>query len=126
MDDISFLAIVIVIVFAVLQIILFFKVWGMTNNVREVKDAILTMQGKSYTSCIMKGDKDKAYAILVSRLYEELAYALVCSSPKSYLKKASQIIEEYCPLAKEAGRELPEYLSTPEKFKESYEKLPNW
>ena len=29
---------IIIIVFGILQIILFFKIWGMTNNVREIKN----------------------------------------------------------------------------------------
>ena len=32
---------IIIIVFAVLQIILFFKVWGMTNDVSELKETLL-------------------------------------------------------------------------------------
>lgn len=32
---------IIAIVFGVLQIILFFKIWGMTNNVKELRDHII-------------------------------------------------------------------------------------
>lgn len=32
---------IIVIVFGILQIILFFKIWGMTNNVKEMRDYFL-------------------------------------------------------------------------------------
>lgn len=35
-NTISFLELVII-VFALLQILLFFKIWGMTNDVREIK-----------------------------------------------------------------------------------------
>lgn len=35
----TFIAFV-VIVFGLLQLILFFKIWGMTNNVREIKEYI--------------------------------------------------------------------------------------
>ena len=36
----TFMAIVFL-VFGILQIILFFKVWGMTNNVKKIKEAFL-------------------------------------------------------------------------------------
>lgn len=35
---------IILLVFAVLQIILFFKIWGMTNDVRTIKDSLLTRE----------------------------------------------------------------------------------
>ena len=36
----TFMAIVFL-VFGILQIILFFKIWGMTNNVKKIKEAFL-------------------------------------------------------------------------------------
>lgn len=38
MDRILFFTAVVILVFGVLQIVLFFKMWGMTNNVRSIKD----------------------------------------------------------------------------------------
>lgn len=38
MENIAFFTSIIVIVFGALQIILFFKVWGMTNDVRKIKN----------------------------------------------------------------------------------------
>lgn len=40
MENIAFFTSIIVIVFGVLQIILFFKVWGMTNDVRKIKNIL--------------------------------------------------------------------------------------
>lgn len=45
---------IILIVFGVLQIILFFKIWGMTNDVREIKNKYLsetdkTIEKETYT-----------------------------------------------------------------------------
>lgn len=121
MDGISTFTTIVSIVAAVLGIILFFKVWGMTNDVEKIKASI---QGDNYFSCLMKGEKDKAYDILVSKLYEELAWRLENDpSYAPYSEKAPQLIEKYAALVKETGRELPEYLSTPEKFKDNYERL---
>lgn len=36
---------IIIIVFAVLQIILFFKVWGMTNDVKDLKNKLESKKG---------------------------------------------------------------------------------
>lgn len=40
MEGIMFLVSIIIIVFGILQIILFFKIWGMTNDVREIKNML--------------------------------------------------------------------------------------
>lgn len=119
MDGISTLTTIVFIASGVLNIILFFKVWNMTNDVEKIKASI---QGDSYFSCLMKGEKGKAYDILISKLYKELTYLWV-NNNASYLEKAPAIIEKYATLIKETGRELPEYLSTPEKFKDNYERL---
>ena len=37
MEGIALFVSIVIIVFGVLQIILFFKLWGMTNNVAEIK-----------------------------------------------------------------------------------------
>lgn len=42
---------VILIIFGVLQIILFFKIWGMTNNVKELKD-LYAIRSKELSSSI--------------------------------------------------------------------------
>lgn len=47
METISGIFAFIVLVVAVLQIILFFKIWGMTNDVRELKDFILNNSSKA-------------------------------------------------------------------------------
>lgn len=38
MDTVFIVLIIIGIIFGVLQIILFFKLWGMTNDVRKIKE----------------------------------------------------------------------------------------
>lgn len=53
---------IILLVFAVLQIILFFKIWGMTNDVRTIKDSLLTREVSTHqttpknTSLLNVGD----------------------------------------------------------------------
>ena len=41
MENITLFVSIVIIVFGVLQIILFFKLWGMTSNVKRIKDNII-------------------------------------------------------------------------------------
>jgi hypothetical protein len=40
MEGIDILVSVIIVIFGILQIVLFFKIWGMTNNIFEIKELI--------------------------------------------------------------------------------------
>ena len=40
MEDFFYFVGIIIIVFSVLQVILFFKIWGMTNNTKKIKNVI--------------------------------------------------------------------------------------
>lgn len=46
MEEITLFVSVVIIIFGVLQIILFFKIWGMTNNVNEIKNIMGNLFGK--------------------------------------------------------------------------------
>jgi len=57
---------VILIVFGILQIILFFKVWGMTNDVNHIKRSINGIDNQDWNTAKLEtlaGDYDKAYKI---------------------------------------------------------------
>lgn len=59
---------------AILQIILFFKVWGMTNNVKEIRDKYLVSDNLNFQigRYILEGNSDKAREIILFRFYEEV------------------------------------------------------
>lgn len=65
---------IIVIVFGILQIILFFKVWSMTNDVRSIKGQMSNSE-YSFRRYMLLGEKEKAYNLvkdtLVKRLIEK-------------------------------------------------------
>ncbi len=68
---------VILIVFGILQIILFFKVWGMTNDVKKIKEIAQEGNNSSWDAAkieTLAGDYDKAYQIyfkcFISDVYE--------------------------------------------------------
>ena len=57
---------IIIIVFGVLQIILFFKMWGMTNDVKIIKKNLIDGTDACFISAqkeIMLGNTDKAFDI---------------------------------------------------------------
>ena len=41
MEGIALFVSIVIIVFGILQIILFFKLWGMTNDVKKIKSSLL-------------------------------------------------------------------------------------
>lgn len=68
---------VILIVFGILQIILFFKVWGMTNGVKKIKKIAKEGTNSSWNAAKVEtfvGNYDKAYEIyfkcIINDVYE--------------------------------------------------------
>ncbi len=57
---------IVIIVFGVLQIILFFKLWGMTNDVKKIKNSLpVSLDGISPAKIEFEvGDKEKAKEML--------------------------------------------------------------
>lgn len=63
----------VIIAFGILQIILFFKVWVMTNNVKEMKDLFVgTPDQWSLNKAILKGDKTKISDILFNEMFAKI------------------------------------------------------
>lgn len=71
----NFISFIIVVV-SVLQIVLFFKIWEMTNDVRKIKkkiDADLEIDRTDKIRIVLlKGDKQKAIELLTDKLATEL------------------------------------------------------
>ncbi|MFS3119283.1 hypothetical protein [Bacteroides xylanisolvens] len=66
MEGITLFVFIVIIVFGVLQIILFFKLWGMTSNVKRIKDNIINGTDVSFESAkkeLLAGNSDKAFEI---------------------------------------------------------------
>lgn len=63
----------VIIAFGILQIILFFKVWGMTNDVKEMKDLLVgTPDQWSLNKAILKGDKTRISDILFNEMFAKI------------------------------------------------------
>ena len=106
----TFMAIVFL-VFGILQIILFFKVWGMTNNVKKIKEAFLEKDFpaeyllvkpdlvkdafyaniRKIDKLIYLGEKDVARRMLLSMKYD---LEKCCSNADKFYAKKVQSLSE--------------------------------
>ena len=73
MEDLMAFTGIVMIVFGILQIILFFKVWIMTNDVKELKNELTSIPNKwALNKAILKGDKHKIEEILFNTMFIRL------------------------------------------------------
>lgn len=105
---------IIVIVFAVLQIVLFFKVWGMTNNVKSMKEELCTPKTavsknweKEFALFVATNKKDKAKEILYSEVLNSSTFSnIVKAGNDSYRDSCiKELNEKYAIYLKEIGEE---------------------
>lgn len=114
---------IILLVFGVLQIILFFKLWGMTNNVRNIWWKM--DESGMIRFYMMTSQKEKAYQCVISQLYNELSNNIPFMSKEGFCDKTGDIIEKYRKMVKEIGYELPDMLSKPDEFYDNYKRIGN-
>lgn len=104
---------VITLVVAILQIFLFFKIWGMTNNIKKIKEnMIFDTQNNEVAKYVLLGQKDKAKEILIDTFFRRLS---VEGYPylKDWLKKELENI----------GEELPKQVEQANSKRELFELL---
>ena len=99
---------------SVLSVILFFKVWGMCNDVDRIMRKMTSTVGKEdITVLIIEGKYDEAEAVLnktiaerIARMYKpEYAY-----STETIEKLLINLFKEYEPYYNKMGRSIPEIL----------------
>lgn len=121
---------IIVIFVSILYIVLFFKVWGMTNDVKEIKKAMCVVEIDEIT-LIKKslcGEKEQVEKILVNRILEkyiDLCYSITVgkkadgtiyaydlskciSCDEYYTMRINKILEEHTPEFAKYGLSIPE------------------
>lgn len=112
-------------VFGILQIVLFFKLWGMTNDIRIMKQ---NMQGveHSFGTYMLLDEKEKAFSYVKFKLLEAL-YAIKneynYKSKDAFVKRASWTIGKYNQMANATGFKMPEHLQNADAFWEYYDKV---
>lgn len=101
---------------SVLQIVLFFKIWGMANNIKKLKEA---RNGGDYYHWMLVGDMEKAYEANLSECVEVIAegyrknnWATDFASYCSHLggTGVDKKLEIYNARALRTGKPLPEHL----------------
>ena len=107
---IDFLTIVLLI-FGVLQIILFFKVWGMTNNIKRIWKKI---DNKDFLSdaCIayIKGNMEETEKLVNEAFLQEVA--LLSKSSEDYVsceKAFRELEEKYTKVFKKINKPTPDF-----------------
>ena len=120
---------IISVVWAILNIILFFKVWGMCNNVKRIatKTSDHDSFRLSFYQLLLENKKKVAFELNQARLIEEMSEIYFANS--GYSKRDGiavineNIISYYKRRASLTGYELPEYLLSGEEFYEKMDEL---
>ena len=123
---------IIIIVFGILQIILFFKLWGMTNDIKKMKNEFVgsdseCLKRMQLNKAILKEDKNKITEILFEELFNKLqSYydsSLEFSGGKEYFaSKISDLKKEYKEKYSKYGINFPESFNNIEQL-EDFENL---
>jgi hypothetical protein len=82
---------IVLIVIGLLQLILFFKLWGMTNNVKEIKDALNRIQlvtvfkvdsklGTGWANDVSEDEKITALPLITKLAQEEVIAKIISSN----------------------------------------------
>ena len=73
-------------IFGLLQIILFFKLWAMTNNVKKIA------QGNDsphvdwqLRACVLTGDMDRAKKLIIEDFVEKVRLHVIQHGPADYI-----------------------------------------
>lgn len=107
---------IIIIVFGVLQIILFFKMWGMTNKVSSIENK-LKNQKHSYEFYMISEEKEKAFQIVKNALINRLIeLRLNTYNDNRFIELANKEIPGYIKRMKATGFETPNHLFSAELF----------
>lgn len=103
-------------VFGILQIVLFFKLWGMTNDIRIMKQ---NMRGVEYdfNYYMLLDEKEKAFNLVKSRLLNVLMIKKEGNNDKaSFIENSKWHINKYKKMADATGYELPAHMRDAEAF----------
>lgn len=108
MDGLLTITGIIIIVFGILQIILFFKMWGMTNDIKEMRKKTCSQYTADHPflkTLIITGEYDEAYRILhrsfateVQNLYTEASHytaPAIDNNETRYSKSYKEIVSKY-------------------------------
>lgn len=97
------------IVFSILSLILFFKVWGMTNDINKIKQRLaLEDEDSDYMLLYICGKHDVLYEKLNRELYHELLKDILERSDEEFIEYRDKLLEERKPYYDKIGKEIPQ------------------
>jgi len=100
MEDLVGFVSIIIIVFGILQIILFFKLWGMTNDVRKLRKQVAPNYSKlEIIKCLVFENKAKAKEIVINNFIKKIsdgdyAFSTLKQELEENLKKLNEEIPQ--------------------------------
>lgn len=100
------LLIIILIVFGVLQVILFIKIWDITNSVKRIKDNLCPHPFDKVRKHVIKGENDKIEESLIDALIFDIE-SLRSSSDYSSIQHVKDV---YKPLFDKIGFTFPDII----------------
>lgn len=107
------------IIFGILSIILFIKLWAMTNDIKEIKDRLIhkLTYRDNFRLLMLQGEKEKAFIYAKNELTERLE-RLFMTYPKyeTFMGQSRKIIDKYNKMTESTGFQLPEHLQNAEKY----------
>lgn len=116
MESITLFVSIVIIVFGILQIILFFKIWGMTNNVSKIETALSRSENKEdgddwkrdFCILITSGKKEDAKVLLLKNIINNLSFRnVIISNNESFRnKELDNLNKEYSVYLKSIGLNL--------------------
>lgn len=103
---------VVSIILAIFPVILFFKLWGMANNVKMIKRELIDNKDeyKEYELLLIRGENDKAYHLLVNKFSREIYDTYHFYDEYFYKNKIEKLFEIYKPEFQKIEKEIPEHL----------------
>lgn len=119
MEGILNFALVIVVIFGILQIVLFFKIWGMTNDVKEIvqkmrfpynkEESSLSEHYSIFLFLLYNKSKDEARNYLLKVMWNDgyMSAMVNCRTVESFDEYRAKLKEEYQEWFDKLGEEFP-------------------
>lgn len=98
---------IILLIFAILQIVLFFKLWRMTNDINDIKKKVNpTGNLWGVKRALLKGDNNKAFDLLLDAMIDDMEKV----SDENLVKynTIDEVKKNYEPLFEKIGAEIPD------------------
>ncbi|MEE0848231.1 MAG: hypothetical protein U0M63_01005 [Alistipes onderdonkii] len=120
METVYLLLGIIMLVFGILQIILFFKLWGMTNDVVEIKKSVVKPKTNAdakweLRKCIIAGNKDQAEEIIIHMFVDSVKNIETTSGDSGYL---GDLVKSTKSMYEKIGKEVPAIIAEAKSVKD--------